>query len=273
MSPSLRIVRLVLDRRELLRLARRHGLRRGVDEGYVLHAGLAQLFATSRQRADIPFHAFAVDDTLPRARQEPECVFLLAYSDLDEPALMARMGPSSQSLVRLCQARAVPTLSSGTGAAFRVRICPIVRTRQPVTAESGSDRTGRGRTRELDAWLASLGSRGGFDSDARGEQLPFEHSARVWLGREEIYGTWLARELGRSGGAELDGQPRLTSFKRDQLYRRNAGSGHVLERPNAVMEGHLRVVDAEGFQSVLRRGVGRHRACGFGMLLLRAPGM
>ena len=40
-------------------------------------------------------------------------------------------------------------------------------------------------------------------------------------------------------------------------------------RREAVFEGTLEVRDAALFQGLLARGVGRHRAFGFGMLLLR----
>jgi CRISPR system Cascade subunit CasE len=46
---------------------------------------------------------------------------------------------------------------------------------------------------------------------------------------------------------------------------------HESEGPDAVLEGVLEVVDGEAFAALLRRGVGRHRAFGFGMLLLRPP--
>jgi len=269
MSTPLHIVRLVLDRRELMRLARRHHLGRNVDEGYLLHAGLAQLFATSKEPANVPLHTFAVDDTLLQAGCHADLVFLLAYSDLDQPALVRRMGASDQSLVRSCQSREVPTLPSGTRAAFRVRICPIVRTRRPLTPDSDTNGAARGRSREVDAWLAAAGSHDGGDSGTTREELPFAHTARVWSGREAVYAAWLAKELGRNGGAILDGAVRLAVFKRDRVYRRNADAGRVLQRPNAVMEGVLRVEDTGAFRTLLRRGLGRHRAFGFGMLLLR----
>ena len=39
--------------------------------------------------------------------------------------------------------------------------------------------------------------------------------------------------------------------------------------PDATLQGTLAVVDSGAFQALLARGVGRHRAFGFGMLLLR----
>lgn len=272
MTEPLHIVRLVLDRRQLARLARRHHLGRGVDEGYLLHAGLAQLFATSTEPARVPLHTFAIDDTLKQAQEQPESVFLLAYSDVNEQALVKRMGPWRRTLVRACETNSIPEIPAGTQVAFRARVCPIVRTRLPVAGEPGNDTGSRKKTREVDAWLASETFQRAADKAAAGEALPFEHSARVWSGREEVYGKWLKKELGRDGAAVLDDYPRLASFERDRLYRRNSRSSRLFERPNAVMEGLLRVEDKKAFRTILRRGLGRHRAFGFGMLLLRSPG-
>ena len=268
MTRPLHLVRLVLDRRELARLARRHRLGRNVDEGYLLHAGLSQLFATSSEPAHVPLHTFAVDDTLDRARRYPEWIFLLAYSDLDQRALVKQMGTAGRPLVQSCESREVPQLRGGTRAAFRVRSCPIVRTRQPATQQVDTGPIRQGRIREVDAWLTSTGARAGAAGDGTHEELPFEHSARVWSGREAAYCRWLAGELGRNAAALVEGV-RLAAFKRGRVYRRGSESGRVLERPNAVMEGVLRVEEAQAFRTLLRRGIGRHRAFGFGMLLLR----
>ena len=44
-----------------------------------------------------------------------------------------------------------------------------------------------------------------------------------------------------------------------------------VERPDALFTGEITVADPEAFCRLLARGVGRHRAFGFGMLLLRPP--
>jgi CRISPR system Cascade subunit CasE len=43
----------------------------------------------------------------------------------------------------------------------------------------------------------------------------------------------------------------------------------VIGRRDVTFEGELQVADAAAFAALLARGVGRHRAFGFGMLLLR----
>jgi CRISPR system Cascade subunit CasE len=88
------------------------------------------------------------------------------------------------------------------------------------------------------------------------------------IDREEVYVQWLGRELGRGNASRLE-SARLTEFRREGMRR---GDGGPIERPNAVLEGRLAVQDPSGFDTLLRRGLGRHRAFGFGMLLLRPAG-
>jgi CRISPR system Cascade subunit CasE len=44
------------------------------------------------------------------------------------------------------------------------------------------------------------------------------------------------------------------------------------EKPDVTLRGRLSITDSAAFADLLRRGVGRHKAFGFGMLLLRPPG-
>jgi CRISPR system Cascade subunit CasE len=49
-----------------------------------------------------------------------------------------------------------------------------------------------------------------------------------------------------------------------------ARGGAVSEGPEATFHGTLEITDPVRFADLLARGVGRHRAYGYGMLLLRA---
>ena len=153
MTDELHIVRLILDRRALMRIAMRHRLPQSVDEGYVIHAGLAQLFAQSSDPARTPLHTFALDDALAETALRADRVHLLAYSDLDEGSLLAQMAAPHRDLVLRCATRPVPMLPPDEWAAFRVRVCPVVRTKQPGDRTPRRDAKGRARSREVDAWL------------------------------------------------------------------------------------------------------------------------
>ena len=86
--------------------------------------------------------------------------------------------------------------------------------------------------------------------------------------REEVYTDWLADQFDRLGGARMDSdRAKLVSFQRTRAVRK-LHTRHS-EGPDAVMRGVLTVTDPAAFANLLVRGVGRHRAYGYGMLLLR----
>ncbi|GAB4211209.1 MAG: hypothetical protein OHK0013_32690 [Sandaracinaceae bacterium] len=288
---GLHMVRLVLHRRPLLRLAARHGLRDGADEGAVLHAGLAAVFATSEAHAVVPMQPFAVDDVLTEQAANPEAVYLLGYSTRSEGELRTQLGPNARDLVAKLVTRRVDPIASGTLVGFRTRVCPTVRTKAAGEHGVRHDKRGRTKSREVDAWLAERLAHW-RESPPSQWQEPFD----VQADRERVYGNWLADELARlrpdarpwpvtAKAAELvpepdrDGKPklvRLVELRRDAFVRTRSGlppgdGRRRGERPNAVLEGTLRVTDADAFRALLARGLGRHRAFGFGMLLLRRP--
>ena len=89
--------------------------------------------------------------------------------------------------------------------------------------------------------------------------------------REEVYAGWLSGKLNEDQGVSLDSsQTKLVSFQRTRSFRKL--HTRYVEGPDAVMRGGLTITDPEAFAQLLARGVGRHRAYGYGMLLLRPPG-
>ena len=143
------------------------------------------------------------------------------------------------------QSKSMPrTWTVGRRLGFEVRIRPVVRR---------SRRSTSGPTGERDAYLEEGIADGGGASTRS---------------REEVYAGWLARELERRGGARLETERfRLTSFRRTRAVYRSGG--RPSEGPDAVIRGVLVVTGSEAFHELLARGVGRHRAYGYGMLLLR----
>ena len=84
--------------------------------------------------------------------------------------------------------------------------------------------------------------------------------------RELVYADWLAERLG--GAATLEPGVRLAHF----LRRRAARTGMAPEGPDVTLQGNLIVSDPVRFHQILANGLGRHKAYGYGMLLLRPPG-
>ena len=86
--------------------------------------------------------------------------------------------------------------------------------------------------------------------------------------RESVYAGWLSGQFERRGGAQLDrARTRLASFQRSRAVRKR--HARYSEGPDAVMRGVLKITDPDAFSRLLANGIGRHRAYGYGMLLLR----
>ena len=79
--------------------------------------------------------------------------------------------------------------------------------------------------------------------------------------RAEVYLDWLGARLDRAASLETG---RLHSFHRRPVLR----GGGVINGPDAVLRGVLRILDGKAFHSLLSGGVGRHKAYGYGQLLL-----
>lgn len=136
---------------------------------------------------------------------------------------------------------------------FECRVVPTRRTRQAAG----------GRYVELDAATPEPGAQGDFDRDA-------------------AYSAWLSKELSRFSAARLTGFSPF-AFKLTPTARRThavQGSSAPGARrtarglvPDLVARGELEIVDPSGFQETLKRGLGRHRAFGFGCLLLAPRGV
>lgn len=212
----------------------------GEDDGYAWHALLAACFG---DLAPAPFRVAA------RRGRPPQ---LLAYTDHEPAALEAAARDFADPLVLealgLAGAglayKAMPTFGEGRRLGFSVRVRPSVRI----------DRAGeRTRSAEIDAYVAAL-------RNAPGE--PPERGA--------VYAAW-AREKLAAGGAEvldlrIDGLDRVPVLRRDAGRALRRVEGHA-----ASLAGVLHVAHATSFAALLARGVGRHRAFGYGMLLVSPP--
>lgn len=285
MTLPLQLVRLVLDRAAALRVAARHR-KSAADEGAMLHATLAHLFATSEAHATVPMQPFAVDD-LSRERDamsgRHDRIPLLAYSPLDEAALASRFGPAGRELVRELATKEVAAIPAGALVQFRTRVRPTVRTKRPdpTSPRTRTDKRGKPKAREVDAWLAKR-----LEDWRPTRPSEWSEDFDVFEDRERVYTEWLDGELvaarpstgGRENttrcaelvatedlGTGKSRRARMVELRREPFF----GGGARGERPNVVLEGTLRVTDADAFRALLARGVGRHRAFGFGMLLLR----
>lgn len=256
MSSRLHLIRCTIDARALYAFARRSraaGFR--FDEGYAVHAAFAALFdhgaSADNRVAPKPFHIASFNREGARARRFD----VLGYAKVDHLGLRERADVFADPLASgVCEldslvSRPMPTaFPEGTRLGFSVRFCPIRRIAK--TGPMSRDRA------EVDAFLAKVWETNDPD---------------IELDREEVYRDWLVEELDKENAAKVV-EASMTNFQLGRVRRRTQGESrrvHEPQRPDVSFEGVLEVGDPDAFARRLARGVGRHRAFGFGMLLLR----
>lgn len=269
MSAGLSMLRGKFVAKDVLRLGRERRLPMfEADLGYFVHCALGELFGDA---IPSPFTVEEHDGVLT----------VLAYTErsLDELTTTAQQrstakdaAPVLASLAANAQFAIKPMPSEwkrGARYTYSVLTCPIVRNHSG--ALSGE------RSREEDAFLSACRAQNERDGVIASDD---RHAPR-WktpVDRASVYGEWLRAQVARHGGDTVLDSVSLTSFTLDRLTRRTT---HVdgeprskrvakqSQRPRALLEGTLTVGDPAAFARLVARGVGRHRAFGFGMLLLR----
>lgn len=133
----------------------------------------------------------------------------------------------------------MPGFRAGQRLGFDLRCRPVRRTRNPAFRKGA----------EVDAYL-----------------LAIQSDNMAGISRETVYMDWLAERL--RGVAELDpDHGRLAGMQRRKIAR----GQHAPEGPDATLHGTLTVTDGAAFAALLAKGVGRHCAYGYGMMMMRAP--
>lgn len=241
-AASLHLVRAPIDMRGFHRWGADRGLvgRAGFDEGHGLHHLLTECFG----RGAIASFRLMVAPTGATAT-------LYGYSTQSADALRAeaaRVAPPEHLAVLPLDRLESKPMSDDWPAnhrlGFDLKLRPVSRSRRP------DDETSRG---ERDVFLREALGR------AEGEM------AAMGRTREVVYRDWLAAQFDRHRGARLDAA-RLVHFQRT-MVRRSGTAGS--EGPEIVLHGDLTVTEPAAFGNLIARGIGRHRAYGYGMLLLR----
>ncbi len=239
-TAPLHMLRMELDGAALMRFAAGQGLARVDDDGfgYTLHAWLAAVFGPLAPK---PFH-------LQAARGRHPSVLLgyapVGHIELTEQA-RAFSDPLALAVLRFdSMASKLMPRSWRLGRRLRLDVLAC-----PMTRKDGA---------EKDVYLRALDRLGGAAPE-----------------RSQVYGDWFRRQMDPAvtlHDVRIDGLSRLRMARRASA----PGGGRRLiqiERPRALFSALAEVRDTEAFNRALERGIGRHRAFGFGMLLLGPPGL
>lgn len=228
-------------------------IRRGTfDDGWALHTLLSGMFGKGVLQ---PFRMFWSDQRRTGT--------IYAYTSQDRRSLQetARMvaPPEYCSIIRperICTKQMPQVFRSGQRFGFDLRARPVRRVQEDVRDTRHDKVVKKGS--EVDAyWLERL--RMPEDGTAASSPRAAEEAP---VRRERCYHEWLSARV--ANAAEVKAC-RIRSFRRAKAIR---GRG-IVEGPDVVLHGELVLGDTDGFAKVLRHGVGRHKAYGYGMLLLR----
>ncbi|MYC33856.1 MAG: type I-E CRISPR-associated protein Cas6/Cse3/CasE [Chloroflexi bacterium] len=236
MTESLQMIRAEINVRDFQRWM---GMRRLQDPDHAMHCLLVESF--SRELAPKPFRVMT-----PRGVRNG-CLYGYSYAGADALRDAAAMFacPLQSGIIPAgrIESKAMPTeWPTGKRLGFEVRVRPIVR---PTKNADSRPR------RERDAF-----------------QLEAERydKGEMPRSREQVYSEWLVKQLDTRGGARLE-SAMLQSFQRTRVIRKR--HSRYSEGPDALMRGNLVITNGDAFAKLLAQGVGRHRAYGYGMLLLR----
>lgn len=246
-----------LDSAKLMRFAHMQGHPLAPDEdfGYAAHAWLA---AALGDLAPKPFRLF----------ERRNGLHLLGYAQHGVRELCDHAHTFAEPVAtEVCRwasvaGKSMPDIwTNGRQLGFEIRACPVSR-----------------KERERDVFLSAL------DRAKASRATP--------PSREKVYVDWLVQRM--RAATESDGdfvdvsgeghepiveflpsQISIVGFRRVKVLRRDRGRDHSnkrgIERPDVIFLGELFIRNSKEFSELLKRGVGRHRAFGFGMLLLKPP--
>lgn len=240
------MIQMWLDVRRLVELGRALHLRvEQVDDNYITHCALRELFG------DHTPGPFSVENNSGRYLR------VLAYSSLPIDDLQVAAQSFASPMVyqipdwsRLVSKPMPSAFPPGTRLGFELRVCPVIR----KSSAGKYNKPGA----EVDAFLSRV-----WEVD----------DPKVMLNREDVYREWLTNQFTRSDAATLQ-SVQLKRFSLERMFRRNHDQHRQatpIKRPAATMTGDLEVTNDGKFIAFLRRGIGRHRAFGFGMLKIRRP--
>ena len=234
------------------------------DEGLALHHFLSETFGKGLVQ---PFR-------LMPGRKNAPTASLYGYSTKGKDELKATADicalPEMKKILGLdtLESKIMPTMfEAGKHLGFDVRVRPVRRLKSPLAAESRQARRNQIKGEPVKPFTA------GSEVDAfllERMRLNLELDVTITAElptREQVYQTWLASRFGDA--VELDHKTcRMARYERRIVSR----GDKERSGPDVTIQGELLVKDPQRLANLIAKGVGRHTAYGYGMLLLRPPG-
>ncbi|NBC17369.1 MAG: type I-E CRISPR-associated protein Cas6/Cse3/CasE [Bacteroidetes bacterium] len=264
-ATTLHMVQLALDPRRLAQLGKMlHLPLARTRTHYLVHCALGELF---QDQAPKPFSIESGSKRVyehQKHRPDARAVRVLGYADVPDATLheLAK-GFASPAVYRVCDwdalaSKPMPeTFPEGMRLRFELQACPVIRKASADTVETKHGTRSWKKGEEVDAFLDAAWS------NPEGPKPD----------RETVYREWLARQLDHRGGARLDeGSVAMQRFSIERMTRRGHGPERKIKRfqaPDVTLTGTLTVTDSDAFLDLLRRGIGRQKSFGYGMLKVR----
>jgi CRISPR system Cascade subunit CasE len=219
------------------------------DEGAALHRFIRETFGAS---------AFSTFRLFQPARSRMGTLYAYSHNDADHHRDTASCTgvPDSAELFKLASMKSQPRPKDAWKPDQRIGFsikCRATRKSSLV----GDQVTGRGRREaEVDTYLHELEAhQQGYITDTPT--------------REESYRRWLLAKLQGDGSphreaiSEIDFS--INVLNQSPVYRHGKWS----KGPDVTFNGNLSIKDPIAFANLLKTGIGKHKAYGYGMLLLR----
>ncbi len=206
-------------------------------------AGLTQL----RKLAVGPYAEHQILWTLWGHRPDAERDFQFRRVDGGVPAyyLLSAVPPEAESPGWLIETKPFnPQIDEGSELAFELRANPVITRREPD-----------GKSRRHDVVCDALRAQSAADEQGRAD---IERSAGL---------AWLARQSERHGFAFDPEMVRAGAYRQEQI--RGAGQSRDIRYSSLDYSGRLTVTDAGAFLACVRSGLGKAKAFGCGLFLLR----
>lgn len=201
------------------------------DLGFAMHMLLTEIFGESAPR---PY--------LIKNRRGSAYLALYGYSPSTAEQLTRNIdefaAPNQIGVIKAMESKPMPaTFECGRTLGYEIRARPTER-RERV---------------EIDT--ATLQAERALE---RGENPPTQQQA---------YASWLALRLQDNGAKMIDAK--ILRANLAWAVRNNRSKPKI--GPAATISGHLQIMDPKKFAQAIARGIGRHKAYGYGMLMIHPP--